>query len=111
MERNAAVKEEEESFRRQLLASFAEQDRVEQMNDHKRRMCIEQHKREANRLVAEKQALQAAAEVKRILCADAHLRLTAANAIVLGSHSGLIVVYCTLVFWLMSTGRHDASDS
>lgn len=44
------------------MARFAEEDRVEQMNAQKRRLCIEQHKREAARLIAEKQALIAAAK-------------------------------------------------
>ena len=33
------------------------------MNAQKRRMCIEQHKREADRLIAEKKAMEAADEV------------------------------------------------
>ena len=44
------------------MARFAEEDRVEQMNAQKRRLCIEQHKRESARLIAEKQALVAAAK-------------------------------------------------
>jgi len=34
-----------------LLAKFAEDDRLEQMHEHKRRMKVEAHKREAERLV------------------------------------------------------------
>ena len=34
----AAEKEEEEEFRRQMMAKFAEDDRIEQMNAQKRRM-------------------------------------------------------------------------
>lgn len=67
------MKEEEEKLRQQLLARFAEQDRVEQMNAQKRRLCIEQHKREANRLIAEKKALQAAAEVMHCIPDPVHL--------------------------------------
>ena len=58
----AAERQEEERYRQQLMARFAEEDRVEQMNAQKRRLCIEQHKREAARLIAEKQALTAAAK-------------------------------------------------
>merc|ERR1719401_2187050 len=43
--------EEEEKIRAALLAKFAEDDRIEQMNEHRRRMKIEQHKREAQRLI------------------------------------------------------------
>ncbi len=39
-EREAAYKEEEEEFRRQLMAKFAEDDRIEQMNQQKRRMKV-----------------------------------------------------------------------
>ena len=34
----AAEKEEEEAFRQQMMAKFAEDDRIEQMNAQKRRM-------------------------------------------------------------------------
>lgn len=42
---------EEDRVREALLRKFAEDDRIEQMNDHKRRLKVEQHKREADRLV------------------------------------------------------------
>merc|ERR1719277_2281100 len=45
-------REEEDAIREQLLKKFAEDDRIEQMNEHKRRMKVEAHKREAERLVA-----------------------------------------------------------
>merc|ERR1719226_455310 len=45
-------REEEELIREQLMKKFAEDDRIEQMNEHKRRMKGEAHKREAERLVA-----------------------------------------------------------
>jgi len=45
-------REEEEVIREQLMKKFAEDDRIEQMNEHKRRMKVEAHKREAERLVA-----------------------------------------------------------
>jgi len=50
-ERAASLQAEEEKIREQLLAKFAEDDRLEQMNENKRRMKIEQHKREAQRLI------------------------------------------------------------
>lgn len=43
--------EEEAQIRQRLLEKFAEDDRIEQMNEHKRRMRVEQHKREAQRLM------------------------------------------------------------
>lgn len=43
--------QEEEQIRQQLLKKFAEDDRIEQMNENKRRMRVEQHKREAQRLI------------------------------------------------------------
>merc|ERR1719401_874180 len=42
---------EESRIKESLLRKFAEDDRIEQMNDHKRRMKVEEHKREAERLV------------------------------------------------------------
>mmetsp|Transcript_9882 Transcript_9882/g.20974 ORF Transcript_9882/g.20974 Transcript_9882/m.20974 type:complete len:480 (-) Transcript_9882:195-1634(-) len=47
----AAMREEEEEIRATLMKKFAEDDRIEQMAEHKRRMKVEQHKREAERLV------------------------------------------------------------
>lgn len=37
-ERDAAHKSEEEEFRRRMMAKFAEDDRLEQLNQQKRRM-------------------------------------------------------------------------
>jgi len=46
---NARV--EEDKIRVELMKKFAEDDRLEQMAEHKRRLKVEQHKREAERLV------------------------------------------------------------
>ncbi|XRB11770.1 meiosis-specific nuclear structural protein 1 [Pseudoscourfieldia marina] len=48
--------EEEMLFRKHLLEKFAEDDRIEQMNAQRRRMKMEEHKREVQRLWEEKQA-------------------------------------------------------
>jgi len=45
------AREEEAKMREELMKKFAEDDRLEQMNEHKKRMKVEQHKREADRLV------------------------------------------------------------
>eukprot|EP00429_Kryptoperidinium_foliaceum_P053635 CAMPEP_0176094386 /NCGR_PEP_ID=MMETSP0120_2-20121206/47298_1 /TAXON_ID=160619 /ORGANISM="Kryptoperidinium foliaceum, Strain CCMP 1326" /LENGTH=481 /DNA_ID=CAMNT_0017428329 /DNA_START=94 /DNA_END=1539 /DNA_ORIENTATION=+ len=45
-------REEEDKMREQLMKKFAEDDRIEQMNEQKRRLKVEAHKREAERLVA-----------------------------------------------------------
>lgn len=50
-DKKASALEEEERIRQVLLAKFAEDDRLEQMHEHKRRMKVEAHKREAQRLV------------------------------------------------------------
>merc|ERR1711920_238870 len=47
----AAARVEEEKIRVQLLKKFAEDDRIEQMNEQKRRLKVEAHKREAQRLI------------------------------------------------------------
>jgi len=49
--KKAAALEEEERIRTVLLGKFAEDDRLEQMHEHKRRMKLEAHKREAERLL------------------------------------------------------------
>jgi len=49
--KKAAALDEEERIRGVLLAKFAEDDRLEQMHEHKRRMKLEAHKREAERLL------------------------------------------------------------
>lgn len=51
-EKAAIARTEEDSIRAELMAKFAEDDRVEQMAEHKRRMKLLEHKREAERLVA-----------------------------------------------------------
>jgi len=50
--KKAAALEEEERIRQILLAKYAEDDRIEQLHEHKRRMKLEAHKREADRLLA-----------------------------------------------------------
>merc|ERR1712151_1009470 len=47
----ASARGDEERLRVQLMKKFAEDDRIEQMNENKRRMKVELHKREAQRLV------------------------------------------------------------
>lgn len=46
--------QQEKQFRIKALEKFAEDDRIEQMADNKRRMKVEAHKREVNRLWQEK---------------------------------------------------------
>lgn len=50
-EKAAAARQDEEQIRAQLLKKFAEDDRLEQMSENKRRMKVEAHKREAQRLI------------------------------------------------------------
>lgn len=47
----SVAREEEAKIRDELLRKFAEDDRIEQMNEQKKRMKVEQHKREAQRLI------------------------------------------------------------
>mmetsp|Transcript_76074 Transcript_76074/g.211483 ORF Transcript_76074/g.211483 Transcript_76074/m.211483 type:complete len:496 (-) Transcript_76074:210-1697(-) len=49
--------EEDQRIKEALMAKFAEDDRIEQMSEQKRRMKVEQHKREANRLVELRQQM------------------------------------------------------
>eukprot|EP00405_Crypthecodinium_cohnii_P019700 CAMPEP_0206476006 /NCGR_PEP_ID=MMETSP0324_2-20121206/34440_1 /ASSEMBLY_ACC=CAM_ASM_000836 /TAXON_ID=2866 /ORGANISM="Crypthecodinium cohnii, Strain Seligo" /LENGTH=466 /DNA_ID=CAMNT_0053951517 /DNA_START=78 /DNA_END=1478 /DNA_ORIENTATION=- len=50
-ERLAKQREEEDLIRQQLMKKFAEDDRIEQMNEQRRRMRVEAHKKEAQRLI------------------------------------------------------------
>ncbi|XP_075714078.1 meiosis-specific nuclear structural protein 1 [Rhinoderma darwinii] len=49
-----AAKEEEDAFRRAMLAKFAEDDRIEQMNAQKRRMKQLEHKRAVEKLLEDR---------------------------------------------------------
>ncbi len=49
--------QEEQAFREVMFAKFAEQDRLEQMHANKRRMKVQEHKREVERLAAVKRAM------------------------------------------------------
>ena len=42
---------EEAVFRAQLMKKFAEDDRIELLNDQKKRMKCQEHKREVERLI------------------------------------------------------------
>lgn len=42
---------EEDKIRETLLTKFAEDERIQQMNDQKRRLKVQEHKREAQRLI------------------------------------------------------------
>lgn len=52
--RRQAEKEEEEAFRKIMMAKFAEDDRIEQMNAQKRRMKQLEHKREVEKLIEDR---------------------------------------------------------
>ncbi|CAJ1371527.1 unnamed protein product [Effrenium voratum] len=50
-EKMSRAREDEAKLREELMSKFAEDDRIEQLNDHKRRLKVEQHKRETERLI------------------------------------------------------------
>lgn len=58
--------EEEQRFREELLAKFAEDDRVEQMNDQKRRMKLLEHRREVDRQIKERREAYEAARQREL---------------------------------------------
>ncbi|XP_029431180.1 meiosis-specific nuclear structural protein 1 isoform X2 [Rhinatrema bivittatum] len=60
------AKEEEEAFRQAMLAKFAEEDRLEQMNAQKRRMKLLEHKRAVEKLIEDRH-LEFLAEKEREL--------------------------------------------
>lgn len=47
----ATARDEENKVREELMRKFAEDDRIEQMSEQRRRMKMEEHKREAQRLL------------------------------------------------------------
>lgn len=59
-----AEKDEEEAFRLTMLAKFAEDDRIEQMNAQKRRMKQQEHKRAVEKLIEERRQKYLANKVK-----------------------------------------------
>lgn len=52
--RKQAEKEEEEEFRQQMMAKFAEDDRLELLNAQKRRMKQLEHRRTVEKLIEER---------------------------------------------------------
>ena len=62
-EQEELAKEEEERSRLALLARFAQEDCIDQLNQQKRRLKLEEHQREVARLIAEKKSLEQAAKV------------------------------------------------
>merc|ERR1711879_748576 len=66
-EKAAKFHEEEALAKEMMMKKFAEDDRIEQMNESKRRMKVEQHKREAERLVQmRREMFEAAREAERV---------------------------------------------
>eukprot|EP00951_Prasinocladus_malaysianus_P027184 scaffold243264_cov45-Prasinocladus_malaysianus.AAC.5 len=57
VQRQEEERQEEERFRQMLLAKFAEDERIEQMNAQRRRMKQQEHKREVERLIHEKRRM------------------------------------------------------
>ncbi len=56
-EKKEKDEKEEAAFRAKLLEKFAEDDRIELLNEQKKRMKVVQHKREVERLVEEKRRM------------------------------------------------------
>ena len=65
--RRQAEKEEEEGFRKMIMAKMAEDDRLEQMNAQKRRMKQLEHKREVEKLMEERRRQRQAKMVQTTL--------------------------------------------
>ena len=54
---------EEQVFQQEMLARLAEQDRLEQLGDLKRRLRAAEHRQEVKRLIIDKRQRDAAAQV------------------------------------------------
>lgn len=61
-----AMREEEAAFRLAMLAKFAEDDRIEQMNAQKRRMKQLEHRKEVEKLIEERRKQFLADKVGRL---------------------------------------------
>lgn len=66
--RKQAEKEEEEAFRTMMMAKFAEDDRIEQMNAQKRRMKQLEHKRAVENLLEDRRQQYLADKVRLAPC-------------------------------------------
>merc|ERR1719316_1545987 len=56
-EKKELERQEENAFREQLMAKFMNDKRLEQVNAERRRMMIQQHKREVERLLQERRKM------------------------------------------------------
>ena len=72
-ERAAQQARDEAALRMETLAAMAEADRVDQMTAARRRMRVEEHRREAERLVAAKREAFERAQVWRALATVANV--------------------------------------
>lgn len=98
--RRQAEKEEEEAFRKMMLAKFAEDDRVEQMNDRKRRMKQLEHKREVEKLIEDRRRQREADMVQIILFVHNYMIITECNG-------AFIVLLSAVVMLMWHCGRQQ----
>lgn len=63
--RMQAEQEEEGHFRRMMMAKFAEDDRIDQMNAQRRRMKQLEHRREVERLIEDRRRRHEAEKVQQ----------------------------------------------
>lgn len=73
--RTQAEREEEDRYRRAMMAKFAEDDRLDQMNAQRRRMKQLEHKREVERLIEDRRRQHQAEKVAQTLSTDPELVL------------------------------------
>lgn len=63
------MQEEEDAFRQQMLAKFAEDDHIEQMNAQKRRMKQLEHRRAVEKLIEDRRKQFIADKVRVLIFA------------------------------------------
>lgn len=73
--RTQAEREEEDGYRRRMMAKFAEDDRIDQMNAQRRRLKQLEHKREVERLIEDRRRQHEAEKVPQTLSTDPELVL------------------------------------
>lgn len=68
-----AEREEEEEMRNIMMAKFAEDDRIEQMNAQKRRLKQQEHKRQVEKMIMERRSKHEMDKAEEMAAYQAHL--------------------------------------
>lgn len=73
--KDEAERQEEEEMRAIMMAKFAEDDRIEQMNAQKRRLKQQEHKREVEKMIMERRAQHEKTKAEERAAFEAHMNM------------------------------------